>query len=91
MTLSDPASCMLVRNHDIVEQPVRMGTYVNRITAEAIHFLESSMMCSRHRCRERKSFAITIGKYKSDAVSKCSCNNRWQSFYKFIFLLLSSL
>ena len=60
ITLSDPSSCMLVRNHEIVEQPVRMGTYVGRITTEAIHFLESSMICSRHRCMERKSFSMTV-------------------------------
>jgi hypothetical protein len=60
LTVSNPKSCILLRNDEIVEQPVRMGTYVGRITSEAIHFIESSMVCSRHRCRERQSFALTI-------------------------------
>ena len=46
-SISDPSSCILIRNDRIVEQPIRMGTYTNRITTEAMHFLESQMICSR--------------------------------------------
>ena len=35
--------------------------------------------------------AKSIGKYKNDAVSECSCNYRQNSFYQCILLLLSSL
>jgi arylsulfatase A-like enzyme len=60
LTLSNPSSCILLRNDRIVEQPVRMGTYLRRVTDEALHFVESTMTCSRHRCQERKSFAMTV-------------------------------
>jgi hypothetical protein len=60
ISISDPSSCILIRNERIVEQPVRMGTYASRVTSEAVHFLESALICSRHRCMERESFAMTV-------------------------------
>jgi hypothetical protein len=60
LSMSDPNSCMLIRNGKIVEQPLRMGSYASRVTDEAMHFLESQMVCSRHRCLEQDSFMLSV-------------------------------
>ena len=60
LSMSDPNSCMLIRNGRVVEQPLRMGSYASRVTDEAMHFLESQMVCSRHRCLERDSFMLSV-------------------------------
>lgn len=60
LSMSDPNSCILIRGNKVVEQPLRMGSYASRVTDEAMHFLESQMVCSRHRCLERDSFMLSV-------------------------------
>ena len=60
LTVSDPASCILMRQDRIVEQPYDANTVNSRVAANAVQFLKNNLICSRHRCREIQPFSLTV-------------------------------
>eukprot|EP00949_MAST-11_sp_MAST-11-sp1_P001228 g1228.t1 len=54
------ASCILMRQDRIVEQPYDANTVNSRVAANAVQFLKNNLICSRHRCREIQPFSLTV-------------------------------